>query len=188
MRPSCARVTREVIEFFRFGDLDTRSAPHLDHLAVCADCRAEVGLDRELVVQLQRALRARVDGHAPSPGAWLEIRRRALQPEVPTWRARLLPVLRLAPIGATAVVLLALTAPSDLASFRVSPGLAAREPIIRQIQAAPDNDAVDPYQGRWWLRLVPAPDPEAPATGPVPTADPWEPVAVKVERSSGAIR
>ena len=89
---SCARIAREVIEFFRFGDLDARSAPHLDHLAVCAACRDEVGLDRELVVALQRAIGARVDGHAASPGAWLEIRRRALQPEPPTWRVRLLPV------------------------------------------------------------------------------------------------
>ena len=157
MRPSCARVTREVLEFFRFGDLDARSAPHLDHLAICPDCRDEVGLDRELVLQLQRALRARVDGHAPSPGAWIEIRRRALQPEVPTWRARFLPVLRLAPLGATAIVLLALLAPTDLAPFRVAPGLAAREATVRQVTVAPDNDAVDPYRGRWWMRYVPAP-------------------------------
>jgi hypothetical protein len=172
MRPSCRRVIRDVLEFFRFGDLDAGSAPHLDHLAVCTDCRDEVGLDRELVLQLQRALRASVDGHAPSPGAWIEIRRRALQPEVPTWRARLLPVLRLAPVGATVIVLLALLAPTDLAPFRVAPGLAAQEPNILQVRAAPDNDAVDPYQGRWWMRFVPAPPTEAPATGAVAAADP----------------
>ena len=78
---SCARISRQVIEFFRFGDLDARSVPHLEHLAVCAACRDEVGLDRGLVIQIQRALAARVDGHAPSPGAWLEIRRRALEPD-----------------------------------------------------------------------------------------------------------
>ncbi|HEY7737980.1 MAG TPA: hypothetical protein VIC63_02975 [Candidatus Limnocylindria bacterium] len=185
--PGCARIAREVIEFFRFGELDARSAPHLEHLAVCVDCREEVGLDRELVIQLQRALRTRVEGHEPSPDTWLEIRRRALQPER-TWRAQLLPVFRLAPIGATAIVLLALIAPTDLAPFRVSPGLAAREPTLRNVQAAPDNDAVDPYQGRWWLRMVPAPPTEAPATGAMASADPWEAAAAALPPETGAVR
>ncbi len=109
---SCARVAREVIDFFRFGDLDARSAPHLDHLATCVDCREEVGLDRELVLQLQKSLLARVEGHAASPGTWLEIRRRALQPDAPTWRSRFLPVFRLAPVGAAVVLAIALLAPA----------------------------------------------------------------------------
>jgi hypothetical protein len=185
--PACRRISREVIEFFRFGELDASSAPHLEHLAVCVDCREEVGFDRELVIQLQRALRARVDGHAPSPNTWIAIRERALQPER-TWRARLLPVFRLAPIGAMVIVLVALLAPTDLAPFRVAPGLAARQPNLGQVQAAPDNDAIDPYQGRWWLRLVPAPPTQAPSTGALATADPWEPVAAALPLETGAVR
>jgi anti-sigma factor RsiW len=185
---SCARVSREVIEFFRFGDLDARSAPHLEHLAVCADCREEVGLDRELVIQLQRALAARVDGHAASPGAWLEIRRRALQPEAPTWRGRFLPVLRLAPVGAIVIVLIAFLASSDLAPFRVAPSLPTTEPTWRNFQADASNDGADPFGGRWWLGYTSASAPSGPATGVLPTVDPGEALVALAERVGGPVR
>jgi hypothetical protein len=169
---SCQRIAREVIEFFRFGDLDARSAPHLDHLAVCAACREEVGLDRELVITLQRAIRARVDGHAPSPGAWLEIRRRALQSEPPTWRGRLLPVFRLAPIGAAVVLALALIAPvGGFSPFRVAP-LSTALPLEIRYQEAAVDDPVDPYHGKWWLEYVTAPPPSPPPTRVLPATDP----------------
>ena len=184
---SCARIAREVIEFFRFGDLDARSAPHLDHLAVCAACREEVGLDRELVATLQRAIRARVDGHAASPGAWLEIRRRALQPEPPTWRGRLLPVFRLVPMGAAVVLALALLAPvGGFSPFRVDP-LSTNLPLEIRYQEAAVDDPVDPYHGKWWLAYVTAPPPSPPATRvlaatdpgvrPAHAADPWSGLA-----------
>lgn len=174
---SCRRVARELIEFFRFGELDIRSGPHLDHLEVCLACRREVGLDRELVLQLQRALRARVDGHAASPGAWLEIRRRALEPEPATWRGRLLPVFRLAPIGALAIVLVALLTPvAGFSPFRVQPRFDL--PTWPQFLEAADNDPVDPYAGRGWLRYVTPPPPSAPASGLLATVDSGEdPVA-----------
>ncbi|HET9497885.1 MAG TPA: hypothetical protein VFP83_06125 [Candidatus Limnocylindria bacterium] len=174
MTVGCERIAREVIEFFRFGDLDARSAPHLAHLAVCADCREAVGLDRTVVVQLQRALAARVDGHAASPGAWIEIRRRALEPEAPTLLGRLLPVLRLAPVGATAIVVLALLVAPNLNPFRVQPHLAGGEPTWRILEEVEAMDVADGVQARWWLRYITV---AAPHTGAVATFDRWELVA-----------
>lgn len=74
---SCRKVTRELIEAFRFGELDQRSAAHLEHLEVCEACRTEVGLDQLLVRNLRRALAARLESYAPSPGAWQGVLRRA---------------------------------------------------------------------------------------------------------------
>jgi hypothetical protein len=170
---SCARISREVIEFFRFGDLDARSAPHLEHLAVCAACREEVGLDRGLVIQLQRALAARVDGHAASPGAWLEIRRRALESEQPGRFGRLLPGFRLAPLGATVLVVLALLATPNISPFRVDRDLASgsSEPTWRILEQVEALDVADAESERWWLRYVTV---SAPHTGAVATFDPRE--------------
>ena len=168
----CRRVARELIESFRFGELDARSAPHLDHLETCRECRELVGLDRELVGQLQRALRVRVDGHAASPGAWLEIRRRALEPKPAGWRGWLLPVLRLAPMGAVAVLALALLIPvSGLSPFRVRPTL-DNMPTWPNFLERAETDLVDPFGERWWLRYATPPPPSALATGVLATAEP----------------
>lgn len=78
---TCRRICRELIELFRFGGLDVRSAPHLDHLAECRSCRDEVGFDRALVRELRSALLARVAGASPSPDAWAAILARAQAPE-----------------------------------------------------------------------------------------------------------
>lgn len=76
---SCGKASRELLERLRFGEeFDARSAPHLAHLESCAACREAVGVERALVLQLQRALRARVAGHAPSADAWYGVRERAL--------------------------------------------------------------------------------------------------------------
>lgn len=184
----CRRAARELIEFFRFGELDARSAPHLEHLEVCLACRREVGLDRELVIQLQRALAARVDGHAPSPGAWLEIRRRALEEESPGWRLRLrlLPISRLALVGGTAIVLLALVAPAGLSPFQVQPELVYSEPTWQNFEEAASGELVDPYAGRWWLRYA-THAPSALATRSLATVDPWERPVTPAQRSSGPV-
>ncbi|MEP6680558.1 MAG: hypothetical protein ABJB65_03670 [Chloroflexota bacterium] len=79
---SCARVCRELLELSRFGVLDVRSAPHIEHLVDCRACRDEIGLDRALVQQLRAALQARIEGAAPSPAAWDRILRRTQSPEV----------------------------------------------------------------------------------------------------------
>ena len=182
----CRRVARELIEFFRFGELDARSAPHLEHLEVCLACRQEVGLDRELVLQMQRALAARVDGHAPSPGAWREIRRRALEEEPPRWRLRMLPLSRLALVGGTAIVLLALVAPSGLSPFDVQPELVYGEPTWQNFEEAASGEQVDPYAGRWWLRYA-TQAPSAVASGSLATVDPWEQLVTPSRRSSGPV-
>jgi hypothetical protein len=77
---SCRRVRRELLDLFRFGGLDLRSAPHLDHLVECRACRDEVGFDRALVQQLRIALAERVARAAPSASAWPVILARAQQP------------------------------------------------------------------------------------------------------------
>ena len=96
---SCRRIRRELIERFRFGELDERSAPHLAHLHGCVDCRDEVGLDRTVVRHLQRALSERVVGHDPSPNAFEGIRQRALAP-APAWGDGLWRWARALPAGA----------------------------------------------------------------------------------------
>ena len=108
---SCRRICRELLELFRFGELDRRSAPHLDHLASCRGCRDEVGFDRELVERLRFALAQRVEHAGPSGSAFAVILARA-QSEPQGWRrwlrldARLL-AQRLGAASAVAVVGLA---------------------------------------------------------------------------------
>jgi len=89
---SCRRIRRELLWLVRFGDFDIGSAPHLEHLAGCQDCRDEVGLDRALVRQLRTALAARIGDATPSPSAWDGVLARMRQPEAsPTrpWTTRL---------------------------------------------------------------------------------------------------
>jgi anti-sigma factor RsiW len=110
---TCRKVARELIERFRFGPLDRRSAPHLEHLETCARCREEVGLDRAFVLQLQRALRERVDGAEPAT-SWSTVRARAIaESSAPLgWRARLLGVgqaLRVAGAGALVALVLVMS-------------------------------------------------------------------------------
>jgi anti-sigma factor RsiW len=111
---TCRRVARELIERFRFGPLDRRSAPHLEHLETCARCREEVGLDRAFVLQLQRALRQRIEGAEPPPSSWSLVRARAIaeSSEQLGWRARLLgfgEALRVAGAGAVVALVIVLS-------------------------------------------------------------------------------
>jgi anti-sigma factor RsiW len=112
---SCHKVSRELLERFRFGEeLDARSAPHLAHLQVCVSCREEVGIDRALLGQLRRALQARVDGYAPSPSSWELVRDRALAAEASrpwtSWLGGLLGGLRAAGAAAAVALVVALGA------------------------------------------------------------------------------
>ena len=88
---SCSRARRELLEHFALGEeLGSRVGPHLAHLDSCADCRREVGVDRELVANLRRALRERVEGSAPSEASWEQVRRRTVGRQVQPWTARVL--------------------------------------------------------------------------------------------------
>lgn len=80
---SCRRVRRDLLDRFRFGEVDRCSSGHLDHLDGCSSCREEIGIDQALVRQLRRALQARVEGQTASPHAFAEIRRRALAESAP---------------------------------------------------------------------------------------------------------
>ena len=76
---SCSRVRRDLLAQMAFDDEAwPGSVRHLDHLEACADCREEVGIDRDLVRQLRRALRDRVEGHAPSATTWSLVRSRTV--------------------------------------------------------------------------------------------------------------
>jgi anti-sigma factor RsiW len=83
---SCRTVCRELLELFRFGELDRRSAPHLEHLAACRSCRDEVGFDRELVDRLRVALAQRIEHEGPSGAAFAAILARAQSSEPLGWR------------------------------------------------------------------------------------------------------
>ena len=83
---SCRKVCRELVELFRFGELDRRSAPHLEHLATCRGCRDEVGFDRELVERLRVALAQRIEHEGPSGSAFAAILARAQSEEPQGWR------------------------------------------------------------------------------------------------------
>ena len=86
---SCSRARRELLEHFALGEeLGPRSAPHLAHLESCAECRREVGIDRQVVENLRRALRERVKGGAPSEASWELVRRRTVDSPVQPWTAR----------------------------------------------------------------------------------------------------
>lgn len=86
---SCSQARRELLESFALGEeLGPRSEPHLSHLESCAPCRREMGIDRELVENLRRALRQRVEGAAPPEASWGLVRRRTVDRPVRPWTVR----------------------------------------------------------------------------------------------------
>ena len=86
---SCSQVRHELLEHFAFRDeLGPRSAPYLAHLEGCADCREEMGIDRELVERMRRALQERVAGGAPPRSSWELVRRRTVDRPVRPWTVR----------------------------------------------------------------------------------------------------
>ena len=88
---SCSQARRQLLEQFALGEeLTPRSGPHLAHLESCADCRREMGIDRELVESLRRALGERVEGYAPSEASWGLVRRRTVDRPVRSWTVRVM--------------------------------------------------------------------------------------------------
>jgi anti-sigma factor RsiW len=160
---SCRRVSRELLERFRFGEeLGPSSEPHLAHLQSCSACRTEVGLDRALVVQLRNALRARVAGAAPSPRSWEVVRERAMAADgSPTRRADLWRSLRLAPAAAAMSLMIfavAITQESDAQNLIPEPDW----PRLERIDSAQPD-----WEMPWWLAAREGPPPAPQARGPL---------------------
>jgi anti-sigma factor RsiW len=110
---NCSRVRQELLEHFRFPEeLGPRSGPHLAHLESCADCRKDVGLDLELVEQLRRALRERVEGSAPSTANWELIRRRTVDLPSQQWTIRMLRWSGMLPAAVGGIMMLAIATTS----------------------------------------------------------------------------
>ena len=160
---SCRRVSRELLERFRFGEeLDLRSDPHLAHLQSCAACRTEVGLDRALVGQLRTALRARVADAAPSPRSWEVVRDRALALDAPrTGLSNVWRWMRLAPAAAA----------MSLMVFAVAVAQDSQRPAqIRQVnlvtfQQMPISEPE--WEMPWWLAARVGPPAQAQPHGPL---------------------
>lgn len=171
---SCRRVSRELLERFRFGEeLDARSEPHLAHLQSCGSCRDEVGLDRALVIQLRRALHARVADHAPSSRSWEVVRSRALAADEPQpRRTALWRWVRLAPAAAA----------MSLMIFAVAVAQDSERPAAiqaRDWQGFQELPAVEPaWEMPWWLAARTGPPPTPRTHGPLAkAADDVTPVA-----------
>ena len=165
---SCRRVSRELLERFRFGEaLDWHSDPHLRHLETCGPCREAVGLDRALVVQLRGALQARVAGGSPSASSWQTVRQRALALDsAPSWSDRLVRWARVVPAAAAiGLMVIAVTMSRD-----------ADRPRLLQPVAWPgfQERAIDGPgpQAPLTFRYGGGPEPSSPATGLIAFDDP----------------
>jgi hypothetical protein len=141
---SCSRVRRELLEHFRFPEeLGPRSGPHLAHLESCAECRKDVGLDLELVEQLRRALRERVEGSAPSTANWQLIRRRTLDRPGQEWTIRVLRWSGMLPAAVAGIMIVAIatTSGTGLLHRTQSPVLtASAEQALPPVQPAAGLD------------------------------------------------
>jgi anti-sigma factor RsiW len=80
---SCHKVSRTLLERFRFGELDAGCDELLAHVERCRPCQDEIAVDRALATHLRLALRRRVDGFEPSPAVWRAVRLQASDPEPP---------------------------------------------------------------------------------------------------------
>lgn len=162
---SCRRVSRELLERFRFGEeLGLSSDPHLAHLESCETCRAEVGLDRALVVQLRNALHARVAGASPAPGNWAVVRERALS--VDTARTRLAAAwrwFRLAPAAAAMSLMIFAVAVADDSERPV----AIQQETLQMLRHIPIEEPE--WEMPWWLAAREGPPPAPQAHGPLAT-------------------
>ena len=152
---SCRRIRRELLWLVRFGDFDAESAPHLEHLASCQDCRDEVGLDRALVRQLRTVLAARIGDATPSPSAWEGVLARMRQPEPSVarpWTSRLAAFLRAgsAMAGASLALVVAL-------NLEMAPIGAAPSPDISNVGAVTAGAPAGHGSGlRHWEGRAPA--------------------------------
>lgn len=163
---SC-RHTAPLLSVLRFGEIDERSERHVAHLEFCGTCQSALVDDGALTRQLERVLRARIDGAAPSPGAWLALKHRiAIEPE--RWHVRLtrwlrVPASGIASAGALASLAIVLT---------LSGGPAGLDPVVDTRAAEPIQRATLPIRMMPFAAMarVPAEDLAAPAPPDVESA------------------
>jgi hypothetical protein len=143
---SCSQVRRELLERFAFREeLGPASGPHLAHLETCPECRQEVGIDRQLVRQLRRALEARVAGGAPSEASWELVRSRTVDRPVRPWLTRVPQWGGMATAAAAAIMMFAVaTAPetrlfpgNQSPAFVVSPASRVLAPVEEANSGSP---------------------------------------------------
>ncbi|HEX2195048.1 MAG TPA: hypothetical protein VHK63_08860 [Candidatus Limnocylindria bacterium] len=105
---SCHKVSRALLERFRFGELDADCDQLLAHVERCRGCQDDIAVDRALATQLRIALRRRVDGFEPSPAVWRAVRLQAADPEPPGpwWASAILSVARTMRVAVPAAAVL----------------------------------------------------------------------------------
>jgi hypothetical protein len=149
---SCSRVRRELLEHFRFPlELGSRSGPHLAHLESCAACREEVGINRELVEQLRRALRERVEDSDPSAASWDLVRRRTVDRPTTPWTMRVLRLGGLLPAAVAGILMFATASETGLFDGTLAPGAVTTSaeqsapPVERSTGAGPQQQPKNWY-------------------------------------------
>jgi anti-sigma factor RsiW len=145
---SCSRARRELLEHFALGEeLGSCSGPHLAHLESCADCRREMGIDRELVDNLRRALRERVGSHAPSQASWGLVRRRTVDRPVRPWTVRVAHWGGVVSAAAAGIMMFAVATAPDTSIFPgtqsafVAPAARRAVPPIEEVRDWPPADS-----------------------------------------------
>jgi hypothetical protein len=179
---SCNKVRRELLEHFRFPmELGSRSGPHLAHLESCAACREEVGINRELVEQLRRALRERVESSDPSAASWDLVRRRALDRPARSWTMR---VLRLGGGGLLPAAVAGVLMFATVSETGLLDGAAAPVPITTSAESEtwdPTNDSESPLWNQYRAELARARAVAATTTEIGPNLDDMPPIVRQIQ-------
>jgi hypothetical protein len=179
---SCNKVRRELLEQFRFPmELGARSGPHLAHLESCAACREDVGINRELVEQLRRALRERVEGSDPSAASWDLVRRRALDRPARPWTMR---VLRLSGGGLLSAAVVGALMFATVSETGFLDGAGAPAPITTSAESGtwdPINDSESPLWNQYRTELARARAVAATTTPIGPNLDDMPPIIRQIQ-------
>ncbi len=173
---SCGRIRRELLWLSRFGELDSDSQPHIDHLVGCRSCRDAIGVDRMMVEQLRVALATRVANASPPAGAWERILARAQAPDrgplarLLGWSARYRGLQRVATAVAGSGLALVRAVNTELVPIAVPVDNApdVRPPEALEVTAAAVGPSLffanEPARAEWVAGVVdPAQQPEEPA-------------------------
>lgn len=156
---SCRKVSRALLERFRFGEIGADCDRYLAHVERCRDCQDEIAVDRELAERLRLALRERVAGFEPSPAVWRAVRLQAADPEPPGpwWSTVVLSISRgmRVMVPAAAVMLAAVLAWTSPAS---DAGQGATSPLASRMQWQEQlNETASVAEPRAEIRVIPSP-------------------------------